>query len=257
MPFAEFLDTARKRPPEVAFVLGSGLGDLVDRLQNAFAVPFTELPEIPAPTVHGHSGQLLLGDWAKRRVLVFAGRVHYYEGHPWRNVVQPIRLAHELGAKTLILTNAVGGIRADLGPGSLVALTDHIECTRPQWWRSLDEPRKSPYSKDLNARLQKAAHLQNEHLTTGVYAQMTGPSYETPAEVRALRTCGADVVGMSTAREIQTGHDLGMECAAISCVCNKASGLSDGPIHHGEVLDIAAQLRQKLTAILEQFLSQP
>jgi len=192
-------------------------------------------------------------------VLLFAGRVHFYEGHPWRSVLQPVRIAHQLGVKTLILTNAVGGIRADLGPGSLVAVTDHIECTRPHWYRlpgpgGFGELRPSPYSAGLRDRLRTAASGCGEHLATGVYAQVTGPSYETPAEVRALQACGADVVGMSTAREIQTGHDLGLECAAISCVCNKASGLSDGPIHHGEVLDIAAQMRTRLTAILDAFL---
>ena len=255
MSYAEFLEAARRQPPEVALVLGSGLGDLAERLENPLAVPFHELPDIPAPSVHGHRGELLLGGWGSLQVLVFAGRVHYYEGHSWQSVVQPIRLAQQLGVKTLVLTNAVGGIRDDLGPGSLVALTDHIECTRPNWWQALNEPRSNPYSPNLIARLKTAAAESGESLTTGVYAQVTGPSYETPAEVRALRWCGADVVGMSTAREIQTGYELGLECAAISCVCNKASGLSSGPIHHGEVLDIAAQLRQTLTSILERFLA--
>lgn len=258
--FAEFLAAARERPPEVALVLGSGLGDLADRIQNPLAVPFHEIPDLPAPSVHGHRGQLLLGAWAGRQVLLFAGRVHYYEGHPWRSVIEPVRLAHQLGVKSLILTNAVGGIRDDLGPGSLVAVADHIECTRLNWWRlpgpgGLGAPRPTPYSATLIAQVQKAASSRGEQLTTGIYAQVTGPSYETPAEVRALRSIGADVVGMSTAREIQVGHGMGLACAAISCVCNKASGLSDGPIHHGEVLDIAAKMRERLTAILEAYLS--
>ena len=257
--FVDFLAVARERPPEVALVLGSGLGDLAERIKHPLAVPFHEIPDLPAPSVHGHRGQLLLGGWGRRHVLLFAGRVHYYEGHPWRSVIEPVRLAHQLGVKTLILTNAVGGIRDDLGPGSLVAVADHIECTRPNWWRlpgpgGLGGPRPTPYSANLIAQLQKAATHRGEELTTGIYAQVTGPSYETPAEVRALRSFGADVVGMSTAREIQTGRDLGLECAAISCVCNKASGLSDGPIHHGEVLDIAAQMRERLTAILDAYL---
>jgi purine-nucleoside phosphorylase len=124
--FADFLSAAGERPPEVALVLGSGLGDLADRVHDALVVPFDEVPDLPAPSVHGHRGQLLLGGWANRSVLVFVGRVHFYEGHPWRSVVQPVRIAHQLGVKTLILTNAVGGIRADLGPGRLVAVTDHI-----------------------------------------------------------------------------------------------------------------------------------
>jgi purine-nucleoside phosphorylase len=223
-------------------------------------VPFRDVPDLPAPSVHGHAGQVLLGDWQSRRVLLFAGRVHFYEGHAWRSVLEPVQLAHRLGAKELILTNAVGGIRDDLGPGSLVALRDHIELTRPFWWRlpgpgGIGEPRTSPYSTKLIDRLQAAARSRGETLTTGVYAQVTGPSYETPAEVRALKTCGADVVGMSTAREIQAASELGLECAAISCVCNKASGLSDGPIHHGEVIDVAARIRERLTGLLDTFLA--
>lgn len=258
--YSGFLAAAKANPPEVGLVLGSGLGDLADRLQSPLAVPFHDIPDLPAPSVHGHRGQLLLGGWGKRRVLLFAGRVHYYEGHAWRSVVQPVQLAHQLGVKTLILTNAVGGIRADLGPGSLVAITDHVEWTRPQWWKQpgpggLGDKRPSPYSASLIQDLLKAAERRGETLTTGVYAQVTGPSYETPAEVRALKSCGADIVGMSTGREIQVGHDLGLQCAAISCVCNKASGLSDGPIHHGEVLDIAAKMRQHLTSILDEYLS--
>jgi purine-nucleoside phosphorylase len=258
--YAEFLATARTRPPEVAIVLGSGLGDLAARMREALSVPFHEVPDLAAPSVEGHRGQLMLGRWANRNVLLFAGRVHYYEGHPWRSVLQPVRLAHHLGVKELILTNAVGGIRADLGPGSLVAVTDHIQCTGPHWYRlagpgGFGESRPSPYSARLIRQLQTGARERGEHLPTGVYAQVTGPSYETPAEIRALRWCGADVVGMSTAREIQAGHDLGLECAALSCVCNKASGLSDGPIHHGEVLAIANQMRERLTAILEAFLA--
>lgn len=254
-PFDDFLKSAHDDPPRFAFVLGSGLGDLAQRLADVRTIPFLDLPDIPAPTVHGHRGELHLGRWIGRRVLVFAGRVHYYEGHPWRSVVQPVHLAQRLGARTLILTNAVGGIRADLGAGSLVVLRDHIECTRPLWWRSLDAPRTSPYSPRLNDAMIAAAGRCGQTLTTGVYAQVTGPSYETPAEVRALRACGADVVGMSTAREIQTGHDLGLECAAISCVCNPAAGLSDAPIDHHDVLKVAAVHREQLTSILEAFLA--
>src|SRR5262245_46140569 len=129
--FAELLAAAQARPPEVALVLGSGLGDLATRLHDVRVVPFHEIPDLPAPSVHGHRGELLLGRWGNRTVLLFAGRVHYYEGHPWRSVLQPVRIARQLGVKTLILTNAVGGIRDDLGPGSLIAISDHIECTRP------------------------------------------------------------------------------------------------------------------------------
>ena len=250
------VEAARRDPPRVALVLGSGLGDLAERLTDPIALPFGGIPGLSAPTVHGHSGRLLLGGWAGTRVLLFAGRLHFYEGHPWRSVFEPIHLIRRLGAKIVVLTNAVGGIRDDLGPGSLVALRDQFDWTRPYCWRQPGVgERPSPYSPRLLAVLTEAARGLGFALPTGVYAQVTGPCYETPAEVRALRTRGADVVGMSTAREIQVANDIGLECAAISCVCNKAAGLADGPIHHGEVLDRAADMRTRLTELIEAFLA--
>lgn len=249
------VDAARREPPRVALVLGSGLGDLAERLTEAIAVPFGGIPGLFAPSVHGHSGRLLLGQWSGQRVLLFAGRSHFYEGHPWRSVVEPMRLVRQLGAKIVVLTNAVGGIRDDLGPGSLVALRDHFDWTRPCCWKHPGAgERPSPYAPRLLAALDRAARDLGFSLPTGVYGQVTGPCYETPAEVRALRIRGADIVGMSTSREIQVAHGLGLECAAISCVCNKAAGLSDGPIHHGEVLERAAAMRARLTELMEAFL---
>src|SRR5947209_7352270 len=181
-----------------------------------------------------------------------AGRLHAYEGHPWRRVVQPVRIARELGAEVLLVTNAAGGIRADLNPGDLMAIRDHIEWTRADCWRR--PPRPSPYSPQLIEQLRQAATRISFVLASGVYAQVTGPSYETPAEIRALRACGADAVGMSTAREVQAGCDVGMACAALSCITNKAAGLSAGPINHEEVLATAAAQRERLAALVEAFL---
>jgi purine-nucleoside phosphorylase len=192
-------------------------------------------------------------------VLVFEGRLHFYEGHAWRSVVLPVQTAAFLGARVLVLTNAAGGIHDDLAPGSLMAIRDHIEWTRPCWWRhpgpgGLGAARPSPYSPRLSALLQQAAGSLNLKLHTGIYAAVTGPSYETPAEVRALKKCGADAVGMSTAREVQAGADKGMECAAVSCITNRAAGLNIGPIHHGEVLTTAAEQGERLADLLEAFL---
>jgi purine-nucleoside phosphorylase len=251
-PYADFQRAAQADPPRIAMVLGSGLGGLADRISAASTVSFGDIPELAGPTVAGHRGELLLGTWADRRVLVFAGRLHYYEGHPWSRVLAPVHIARTLGVRTLLLTNAVGGIRADLTAGSLVALRGHVEWTRPGWWR--ETPKPSPYSPELIARLQDAAMIEGFELPTAVYGQVTGPCYETPAEVRALRQSGVDVVGMSTAREIQEGRDLGLQCAAISCVCNQAAGLTDGPVAHTDVLEVAARLRQRLTQLVERFL---
>jgi purine-nucleoside phosphorylase len=199
--------------------------------------------------VAGHGGRLTLGDWAGKRVLIFEGRLHYYEGHPWRIVTQAVQIAQFLGARNLLLTNAAGGIHDALAPGSLLAIRDHLEWTRPACWRS--GPRPSPYSPRLLQVLTEAAGEIGFTLPRGVYAAVTGPCYETPAEIRALKIWGADAVGMSTAREIQAGCDLGMECAAVSCITNRAAGLSTTPINHEEVLTTAAAQSQRLADLLE------
>lgn len=246
-------------PPTAAVVLGSGLGPVARNLSRHLTVSFGDLPGLPTPTVHGHGGRLTLGEWAGRRVLLFEGRVHRYEGHDWDVVVRPVRLAAKLGVKVLLLTNAAGGIHDALVPGRLMAIRDHLEWTRPFWWRhpgpgGLGSSRPSPYSPRLLALLANIADQHRISLLQGVYAQLTGPCYETPAEIRALRTCGADAVGMSTAREAQTAHDLGLECAAISCITNRAAGLSAALLDHREVLTTAAAQADQLGSMVESLL---
>jgi purine-nucleoside phosphorylase len=257
--FAALAEAARAAPPAAAVVLGSGMGPVAGRLRPVCSVPFAEVPGLVAPSVHGHGGRLMLGDWAGRHVLVFEGRLHRYEGHPWSDVTRPAQLAHELGARAFLVTNAAGGIRSDLAPGSLMALRDHLDWTRLWAWRlpgpgGLGPPRPSPYSARLLTVLGQAARRCGIRLGTGVYAAVTGPSYETLAEIRALARCGADAVGMSTAREVEAAAALGLECAAVSCVTNRAAGLSDGPIHHGKVLTTAAAQAERLACLLEEVL---
>jgi purine-nucleoside phosphorylase len=259
LSFAAFTEAARAARPGVALVLGSGLGLVARRLRLRCAVPFAEVPGLPAAGVAGHQGRLSLGDWAGRPVLVFEGRVHFYEGHAWRAVTAPARAAALLGAGTLLLTNAAGGIRDDLAPGSLMAIRDHVEWASPYCWRrpgpgALGSPRPSPYSPRLLGLLDQAAAATGTALPHGVYAMVTGPCYETPAEIRALRAWGADAVGMSTAREVEAACDDGLECAAVSCITNRAAGLGDGPLNHEEVLTNAAAQGERLTALLEEFL---
>jgi purine-nucleoside phosphorylase len=186
-------------------------------------------------------------------VLAFAGRLHAYEGHPWQRVLRPVHVAHELGAEVLLVTNAAGGIRDDLNAGNLLAIHGHLDWTHPNGWKQPANAR--PYSPRLIAQLQRAAAELGIALPSAVYAQVTGPSYETHAEVRALRAAGAAAVGMSTAREVQAGCDLGMECAALSCITNKAAGLGAGPVNHEEVLATAAASRTALTILIEAFLA--
>jgi purine-nucleoside phosphorylase len=253
--FAALAESCRQSPPHVAFVLGSGMGHVANRLQNTYSVPFAEIPGLPAASVHGHKGCLTLGDWAGRRVLLFEGRLHHYEGHPWEVVVRPLQTAAALGVRVAVLTNAAGGIADALGPGSLMALRDHLEWTRPYFWRHPGPgARSSPYSPRLLQLLAQTAKAQNCELHEGIYTAVTGPCYETPAEIRAMKAWGGDAVGMSTAREIQAGYDAGLECAAISLITNRAAGLSAEPLNHEEVLAIAAEQSTRLADLLQRFL---
>jgi purine-nucleoside phosphorylase len=255
-PFAALAGACRQTPPRVAFVLGSGMGHVADRLHNKQSVPFADIPGLPAASVHGHKGCLTLGDWAGKRVLLFEGRLHHYEGHSWEVVVRPIQTAATLGARVAVLTNAAGGIAEPLGPGSLMAIRDHVEWTRPFFWRHPGPgARPSPYSPRLLQLLASTARALNGELHEGVYTAVTGPCYETPAEIRAMKAWGGDAVGMSTAREIQAAHDAGLECAAVSLITNRAAGLAGTPLNHEEVLTIAAAQSTRLADLLERFLA--
>jgi purine-nucleoside phosphorylase len=253
------LAAARQAPPEVALVLGSGMSHLARRVRVASRVSFADVPGLSATSVAGHRGRLALGDWLGKRVLVFEGRLHFYEGHSWEDVVVPVLTAASLGARVLVLTNAAGGIHDALAPGSLMTIREHIEWTRPYCWRlpgpgGLGPPRPSPYSPRLLDLFARAARSLGVVLHSGVYAALTGTSYETPAEIRALKVWGADAVGMSTAREIQAGYDAGLECAALSCITNRAAGLSEAPLDHEEVLATAGAQSERLADLLEGFL---
>jgi purine-nucleoside phosphorylase len=241
----------------VALVLGSGMAPVSQRIRPRAAVGFGDVPGLVPPTIVGHKGQIILGDLGGRAVLAFTGRLHFYEGHPWERVVRPVEVAAELGAGVLVLTNASGGIAESLEPGSLLTLTDHIEWNRPhsRLERFCEASLNNPYSPRLLDRLQHAGESAGVPLHRGVYLSVTGPSYETPAEIRAMRTCGADAVGMSTTREALRGAELGLEVAAVSCVANRAAGLSGGPLSHKEVLEVVAAASSRLAALLEAFVS--
>lgn len=259
--FREAVANRRRESPGVrliALVLGSGMGPVTGRIVQRAAVPFSDVPGLVPPTVAGHKGQIILGDLASRPVLAFTGRLHFYEGHPWDKVVRPVEVAAELGAQVLVLTNASGGINEALAPGSLMALTDHIEWNRPYPWRApgpggLGGERPSPYSVRLLDELAHAAVAADVPRHRGVYLSVTGPCYETPAEIRAMREAGADAVGMSTTREALRGAELGLEVAAISCVANRAAGLSGGPLSHKEVLEVVSAASTNLADLLATF----
>lgn len=250
---------AAETPPEIAVVLGSGMSPLAGRIRKVCSFSFLDVPGLAAPTVESHKGAISLGHWAGKRVLAFEGRLHFYEGNPWRRIERSVQIAASLGVRQLLLTNTAGGIHAFLATGSLMAVRDHIEWTRPNCWRQpgpggVGPERPSPYAPRLLRLLDVSARGLDMRLQQGIYAAVTGPNYETPAEVRALKAWGADAVGMSTTREARAGFRAGLECAALSCITNRAAGLSAGPIHHEEVLTNAAALAGRLGELIEAFL---
>jgi len=255
--FDDFSARVHSASPRVAVVLGSGLGSVPQRLKELAAVSFGDVPGLATTSVKGHSGSISLGICAGRPILVFRGRLHFYEGHPWDRVTRPVRLMAELGVKTLLLTNAAGGIHDSLGPGDLMVLRDHRFLQAPNAWKALKELRTPPYSRRLIELLQQSERDRGRHLMAGVYAALTGPCYETPAEIRALKAMGADAVGMSTAAEADAAASLGMEVGAISCITNKAAGLTSGILDHREVLANAARPAERISEILETILPLP
>jgi len=246
---AEAVAAAR---PLAAVVLGSGMAAVARRLSKVASASYGQVPGLETPTVPGHAGVLSLADWGTP-VLLFEGRLHCYEGHDWNVVTAPVRVAASLGVRMMLLTNAAGGIHDALVPGSLMAVRDHIEWTRPCCWRNAERP--SPYAPRLLELLRLAARHENTAWHPGVYAAVTGPCYETPAEIRALRAWGADAVGMSTAREALAAAAAGLECAAVSLITNRAAGLGPGPIQHQEVLAAGLAGADRLAALVGRFLT--
>jgi purine-nucleoside phosphorylase len=230
--FDAFRAAVAAHGPRTAVVLGSGLGAAADGLAVAAAVGYAGVPGLVPPTVRGHGGRLAVGKWGGVPAVVCFGRVHFYEGHPWERVTALVRLLADLGIRSVLLTNAAGGIRPDLTPGSLMAIRGHLKLIEPDGWKRRPTP-ASPYSPRLTALLEQG------DFPAGTYAALTGPCYETPAEILALRYVGADAVGMSTAVEAEAAAGFGLEVAGLSCITNQAAGLSAGPLSHAEVEDTA------------------
>jgi purine-nucleoside phosphorylase len=237
----------------VAVVLGSGLGSFAESVEHPVAIAYEEIPHFPRPTVEGHSGRLLVGRVAGAPVAVMQGRVHAYEGYSPEEVTFPIRVLGRLGITTLIVTNAAGGIRLDLQQGQLVLISDHINFSGRNPVSGPNDERLGPRFFDMtdaySKRLRLLAHAAAE-LKEGVYLSLSGPSFETPAEIRAFRGWGADMVGMSTVQEVIVARHMGIEVLGISCVTNMAAGILDQPINHQEVMETGARVQAQLTSLL-------
>ncbi|MFN8619500.1 MAG: purine-nucleoside phosphorylase [Chloroflexota bacterium] len=247
--------------PRLALVLGSGLGDLAGTVEDAVSIPFAELPGWPAASAPGHHGRLLLGHLEGVPVACLQGRLHMYEGLSALQVVEPVLLMHRLGAATVLLTNAAGGVNHAYPAGTLMLLSDHLNLTGRTPLLGPNDDAVGPrfldlshvYDPELRGRLRRAAEAAGVSLQEGVYAGLLGPTYETPAEVRMLRVLGADAVGMSTVMEAIAARWAGMRVVAISLVTNPGAGISPTPLSHDEVLAAANETGPRLARVIRGF----
>ncbi len=246
--------------PRIAVVLGSGLGAFAEQMEATTTIPYSAIPHFPQSTVPGHIGRLVLGTLGAVPIAIMQGRVHGYEGYSPEEVVFPVRVLAHLGVQQLIVTNAAGGVHPDLVPGQLVLLSDHINFTGSNPLVGANDERLGPrffdmteaYSRRLRALAHQAAAAESIVLTEGVYLGLSGPSYETPAEIRAFRVLGADLVGMSTVHEVIAARHLGLEVLGLSCVTNMAAGMTDGVIYHEEVIETGLRVAAQLNVLLSQ-----
>ena len=246
--------------PVAVIILGSGLGGLADQIVDAVRIPFHDIPGFPPATVEGHAGAMLIGALNGQPVICLAGRFHLYEGHPAQVAVFPVRVAHSLGARTLIVSNAAGGIRRGFLPGALMRIDDHINLMNRHPLAGPVQPGEprfpdmsAPYDPALGAQLDATAAAMHLRLEVGVYCGLLGPTYETPAEVRMLEKLGADAVGMSTVPEVITARTLGMRCVGVSLITNAAAGYTGAPLNHEEVLEAAKEAAGRFQALIAAF----
>ena len=260
---AEFISAKIDQKPAIGLVLGSGLGDFADTLENAVRVPFADIPNFPQPTVEGHSGAFVFGTKQGKNVVALQGRLHYYEGFTQQEITLPVRVLAALGVKTLLLTNAAGGVNLNFKPGDLMLISDHINYSgsNPLIGPNLEKfgPRfpdmSDLYTASLRATIKEKAAEAGIALQEGVYAMYSGPSYETPAEIRMFRTMGADAVGMSTAPEaIVAGHS-GLQVIGISCITNMAAGVLPVKLNHAEVVETAARVHDLFHKLVDLILT--
>ena len=257
---ADTLRRASQLRPRLAIVLGSGFQSVAQAMTVARAVPYAKLAGFPKPTVAGHTGKALIGTLGDTEILVLSGRAHYYEGHSLETVTFPIRVLAEFGIENILLTNATGGIDKKFKPGEFMQFTDHLNFIGDNPLRgALAKGRErfidlsQTYDPALNQALQAAARKTKTKLHRGVYCALSGPSYETPAEIRAFAKLGADAVGMSTVPEAIVARQCGLRVAAISCITNAAAGISKTPLSHSEVLEIGEQASTQAAKLITEF----
>ena len=257
---ARFIHAQAGEDVRVALVLGSGLGAFADELEDARAIPYTEIPGFARPTVEGHAGRLVVGKVGGATVAAMQGRFHFYEGYTLEEVTFPIRVLGLLGAKSLVLTNAAGGLNNSYEQGALILICDHLNLmgTNPLIGRNDERfgPRFPDMTEVYDREYQEAAIIEAREmgleLRRGIYAALTGPSYETPAEIRMMRLLGADAVGMSTVPEAIVARQMGLRVLGFSCITNMAAGVLDKPINHEEVIETGERVRETFAELLRR-----
>ncbi|MHC0036048.1 purine-nucleoside phosphorylase [Pseudoneobacillus sp. C159] len=261
---AQFLKDKYSKTPKIGLILGSGLGVLAEEIINPVKIPYNEIPDFPVSTVEGHAGQLVFGAIQDVEVVAMQGRFHYYEGYSFERVTFPVRVMKELGVEILIVTNAAGGVNESFEPGDLMIITDHINNmgTNP-----LIGPNDSllgvrfpdmseAYNKELRSLAKEIAGQLSISIREGVYVGNTGPSYETPAEVRMIRALGGDAVGMSTVPEVIVARHAGMKVMGISCISNMAAGILDQPLNHEEVIETTEKVKANFLKYVKELIKQ-
>jgi purine-nucleoside phosphorylase len=255
---ANFIKSKTKYSPKIGLMLGSGLGKLAETIEKPDIINYKDIPGFPVSTVEGHKGCLVIGKLCGKEVICMQGRFHYYEGYSMRRIAFPIRAMKLLGIDTLIVTNAAGGINENFVPGDLMIINDHINLmgTNPLIGQNVDEmgPRfpdmSEAYSKNLIEKANKAAKVNSINVKNGVYLGLTGPSYETPAEIRMFKTIGADAVGMSTVPEVIAANHANLKVLGVSCITNMAAGITNKKLSHDEVIRTTDQAQKRFENLI-------
>lgn len=255
---ADYIKEKTKFKPTIGLILGSGLGAIADQIENAEYYPYNEIPNFPVSTVEGHAGRLVIGNFQGKQVIAMQGRFHYYEGYTMQEITSPVRVMKLLGVETIIVTNAAGAANPKFNPGDLMIISDHINLSgsNPLFGKNLNEfgtrfpDMSNAYDKNLRAKVKDIAKSLSIDVQEGVYAMFSGPTYETPAEVRMAQILGADAVGMSTAPEVIVANHSGMKVVGISCMTNMAAGILDQPLDHAEVMETSERVREKFITLM-------
>lgn len=261
---ASYLKGKFDRTPEVGLILGSGLGVLADEIENPVKVPYNEIPEFPVSTVEGHAGQLVFGALQGVTVVAMQGRFHYYEGYDMQKVTFPVRVMKAMGVEKLIVTNAAGGVNTSFETGDLMLISDHINFMGANPLIGPNDPQlgvrfpdmSEAYCKQLRGQARGVAERLNMKVQEGVYMAMSGPTYETPAEIRMARTLGADAVGMSTVPEVIVARHSNMKVLGISCITNMAAGILDQPLNHEEVIETTERVKANFLSLVKGIVSE-